>query len=808
MSMGNGHHNSSRRRMAPNQRSKFFKLNKSSSMHDIAHEESAGRINSSNDMGGISWMDQPWSTTQSTMNQPTVNIAELLEQQRNFRRASSTKSLHQSTQPTNEMWSHTGMWDPSSTPVQQQHQHHQMPPMMNPMFNPMVFGMGTAPITAGGQGHNSLHRSMHELRMGATGGPPHFSAAASARGASPTNSQKSKKSTKSDRFLNRSNKLSRRNQHASAVDEQPSPHQQPASRPHSRSNSRSHSTHRMRNYHGGNSSSRGHSRRRSMSSEDDMDEEVDRMDSDVANDFEDEDEVEDDDDEDFFTGESDNDFVSLSSGSNSKRAPRKSWTCEHCTYVNNPGVAVCVMCCRTSKQSRGEELATMMNERASSRSSNRASKKKQKASGGGGGGRGGGRNKYESSEEDDQERGGGQKAPRGGGGRLSSNSGRNSSGTGSKTNSLKRRSNKNRKQHAKSPMPEYNVSDLEQDAINEYYAVRHMDNGKRSMESEGRYNESSSETSSLHNSNPLRKPNLDAPAPAKGILKKSNSNPHLTKIEHEKGGSKKMNAGGDVGPPAKVVDIKKYLAQTQNNPNLISRVENGERDFANDIWQQEKANWMRHHSNSSPSSRSTAANAAPENDYMSDVASNSSTTPNVGRMMTRSVSGHSLADLEYLQQLEQQSKQQPRRTSEVGVSSGKKNFRSKRFSRNMEREPRDPALRRAHSLHMDRNRFEEDDGFLETHRGTIRKASSSTKNSSGSSGAEDGTLHFTATVQGSTQPEAIGSYLARQEFGSNEGQPIGDSGYVSHGSGERNPYPKMQLPVIIAGVPHTVHVLK
>ena len=48
----------------------------------------------------------------------------------------------------------------------------------------------------------------------------------------------------------------------------------------------------------------------------------------------------DDDEEAFFTGESDNDFVSLSSGSNSRRAPRKSWTCEHCTYVNNPGVAV------------------------------------------------------------------------------------------------------------------------------------------------------------------------------------------------------------------------------------------------------------------------------------------------------------------------------------------------------------------------------------------------------------------------------------------------------------------------------------
>ena len=44
---------------------------------------------------------------------------------------------------------------------------------------------------------------------------------------------------------------------------------------------------------------------------------------------------------DFFTGESDNaDFVSISSGSNPRRAPKTSWTCEHCTYVNNPGVSV------------------------------------------------------------------------------------------------------------------------------------------------------------------------------------------------------------------------------------------------------------------------------------------------------------------------------------------------------------------------------------------------------------------------------------------------------------------------------------
>lgn len=241
-------------------------------------------------------------------------------------------------------------------------------------------------------------------------------------------------------------------------------------------------------------------------------------------------------------------------------------------------------------------------------------------------------------------------------------------------------------------MPEYNVSDLEQDAINEYYAVRHMDNGhKRSMESE-----SSSETSSVRN---IRKPNFDAPAPAKGILKKSNSNPQLTKIEME---SQKPKSAPH-GPPGKVVDIKKYLAQTRNNPAI--------NDFSgSDIWLQEKANWMR--TNRSPSKSQS------HNEYLSEDDSNTSMiTNNVGQRptITRSVSGHSLGDLEYLQQqYDQQQKQTGhRRTSEAGVG-GKKNFRSKRFSRNMER---DPALRRAHSLHMDRSRsFEDADGFVETHR--------------------------------------------------------------------------------------------
>ena len=104
-------------------------------------------------------------------------------------------------------------------------------------------------------------------------------------------------------------------------------------------------------------------------------------------------------------------------------------------------------------------------------------------------------------------------------------------------------------------------------------------------------------------------------------------------------------------------------------------------------------------------------------------------------------------------------------------------------------------------------------GFVETQRGIIRRSSYSQKQSSGSSGPDDNTLHFTATVSGhhsnkqqEEQPspppnsEIIGSYLARQEFGSNEGggQPIGDSGYISHSSAGN--YPKMPLPVIYTSV--------
>jgi hypothetical protein len=250
----------------------------------------------------------------------------------------------------------------------------------------------------------------------------------------------------------------------------------------------------------------------------------------------------------------------------------------------------------------------------------------------------------------------------------------------------------------------------------------------------------------MHN-NSLRKPNLDAPAPARGILKKSNSNQELTKIEQQEHASSKSSTNN--GPPGRVIDIKKYLAQGPPSSGGGGKNSKNE-DFTNDLWQQEKSEWMRQNGLPAPPQPPPTGNHTNNNqaDYLSDdAASNTSTANNIGRpAMTRSISGHSLGDLEFMQHqydLQQQQQQQKnssndRRTS-ADVSGGKKNFRSKRFSRNIEREP---AMRRAQSLHMDRSRGLVDDGFMDV-RGHQGK-----KHSSGSSGPED-TMHFTATVQSS-----------------------------------------------------------
>ena len=91
-------------------------------------------------------------------------------------------------------------------------------------------------------------------------------------------------------------------------------------------------------------------------------------------------------------------------------------------------------------------------------------------------------------------------------------------------------------------------------------------------------------------------------------------------------------------------------------------------------------------------------------------------------------------------------------------------------------------MRRAQSLHMDRSRGLDEDGFMDM------RGHQSKQHSSGSSGPED-TMHFTATVKSSQQQqqqqqqnELVGSYLARQEFSVNP-EAMGDSGYMSHSSG-------------------------
>merc|ERR1719474_111654 len=176
-----------------------------------------------------------------------------------------------------------------------------------------------------------------------------------------------------------------------------------------------------------------------------------------------------------------------------------------------------------------------------------------------------------------------------------------------------------------------------------------------------------------------------------------------------------------------------------------------------------------------------------------------------GRMY-RTMSGHSLAEPELVSQ------HMGRRNSEQVGLGGKRNFRSKRFSRNLEREP---ALKRAQSFHMDQRM--DGDSWLDQQRRTFYRATS--KNSvasehfgpsgggiTDSSDVEDAghpshTAHFTSTVTSSTRgPGGIGSYLSRREFGSNDGQPdrtdrvdraAPESGYVSHSSG--GGYPKLQM---------------
>ena len=345
------------------------KLNKSSSMHDIAHGLAAAanvapapphgagtefnpmrNVMVSND--GVSWEDQQlpgvplWQTTQSAinhpamsglLNRPSVNSAQF---KKSNMAAPPPKGAHRPQQP--EFWN--PMWSAVAAPpsVNAHGSHAAFDPMMNPFHNPMM---------------TPMHRSMHDLHSAAVSGgfamgPPqsyqhhHHGASAAAaaqfmaqqqRASSPSNaSQKSKRSGGGGGVGKFGRKKTRRRSGGN-------------SRPHSR-----------------NASSRN-SRVRpgsSLASTDDEDVDEDQEGT--------EDDDEDDSDEDFFTGESDagggtaSDYVApalppqKTAGTSKAKgsscvAPRKAWMCEHCTFVNGAGTNVCTVCCKTSKHSRSGE---------------------------------------------------------------------------------------------------------------------------------------------------------------------------------------------------------------------------------------------------------------------------------------------------------------------------------------------------------------------------------------------------------------------------------------------------------------------
>jgi hypothetical protein len=90
---------------------------------------------------GVTWEDQHWSATQSSFQQPTLTMAELMQQQTgngsNFKRATSTKSLHQMADPWSGsvgVWNndHFGLVPPQPNPVQN------FPAAVRPTFNPMM----------------------------------------------------------------------------------------------------------------------------------------------------------------------------------------------------------------------------------------------------------------------------------------------------------------------------------------------------------------------------------------------------------------------------------------------------------------------------------------------------------------------------------------------------------------------------------------------------------------------------------------------------------------------------------------------
>ena len=264
----------------------------------------------------------------------------------------------------------------------------------------------------------------------------------------------------------------------------------------------------------------------------------------------------------FFTGESDEEFVSISS--NSDKAPRVSWTCEHCTYVNNPGVKICAMCCKTSKFSREGGKRTEEHGKGRSKSGGKS------------------RKDYSSEEESDNNNK-----------RKSKSRGKKDYRSEEESEDDRRRGKKNGKssKSSKSYKSTKPVSDdsQEDEAVAAYYAVR-IDKAQGMTVTQQAASDSSSESASVSLSqNRIKRPNIDAPAPAKGILKKVASNPSLAKLD---GMSEMSGAISEVGY---ITNKLNQRLKARGQRDILEPVEMKQRQesSSDDIWQQERENWAR-----------------------------------------------------------------------------------------------------------------------------------------------------------------------------------------------------------------------
>ena len=257
------------------------------------------------------------------------------------------------------------------------------------------------------------------------------------------------------------------------------------------------------------------------------------------------------------------------------------WTCEYCTYVNNPGISVCAMCCKTTKNTREVKRSQKNKDTEHRKNSLKRDKTNSK-----------GKKNYNSSDDnsDNNNRKSKSKNDNSSDG-DSDNDGQHKRGR--RRNSREKKKGSKGKNYKQSSRPHSDGSDIDNDAVAAYYAVRvdksqGMTVTQKNGSDIGGHYDSSSESASAHN--PKNRPIIDAPAPAKGILKKVASNPSLAKLD---GMSEASGVISEVGYITNKL-TQKLKARGQHNvldsPAIKHRTET---PGSGDIWQQEKENWLK-----------------------------------------------------------------------------------------------------------------------------------------------------------------------------------------------------------------------